>query len=169
MTRQGETQEEKRQKNAIPLVTPYLNPNKEPKNLQHEDNGPEDKESIRHRIRPMTFNIGSFFAKKKTLENYIHDADTNVVIITESNVAQSKMEQVKLQGFSKTDHCCRAAENIRGGGGGVIVLIHQIIPYTRALKFLTLPLKKGNRNFPCRTPSNTLPPKQTTKRKREKQ
>ena len=33
------------------------------------------------------------------------------------------------------------------------------------LKFLSLPLKKGNQNFPCRSPSNTLPPKQTNKTK----
>ena len=62
----------------------------------------------------MALNIGSFFSKKRALETYINDHEVNIVVLTEANVTKKRVDQVHLQHFSCTNHCCRTKENVRG-------------------------------------------------------
>ena len=97
----------------------------------------------------MALNIGSYFSKKKALETYINDHGVNIVVITEANVTESRVDQIHLDCFTCTNHCCRTKENVKGGGGGgVLILIHHSI---QCIKGYNNTVKEENEMEHCST------------------
>ena len=72
-------------------------------------------EVIGHRIKIMALNVGSFFAKQKAIECYIHDHEINVIVLTETNVTEDKIHRVKTPKFTCANHCCRQRGHVKGG------------------------------------------------------
>ena len=80
------------------------------------------------RIRITTLNIKSFWAKHEALECYINDQEVNIAVPTEANVVLQSVDKVNLPNFKCVNHCCRSKLNIKGGGGGVLIFVHNTIP-----------------------------------------
>ena len=104
---------------------------RKPKNLLHETYVPQGTDDIRMRLRIMTLNVGSFPGNKKLIECYVKDQRAHIVILTESNVTQTKIEDAEMSGFSTAGYCCRKEKGIKGGGGGgVVIFVRDSVPYT---------------------------------------
>ena len=52
-----------------------------------------------------------------------------MAIITESDVTKARIDEVALKNYSLANHFCRTKEGVTGGGGGgILVLIHDSVP-----------------------------------------
>ena len=72
----------------------------------------------RQRAVIMTLNVDSLISNKETLGMYVNDGDIHVIIITESNVTESKLPLMKLDHYTIANCSCREDNMTKGGGGG---------------------------------------------------
>ena len=97
----------------------------------------------------MTLNVDSLVSNKETLEMYVNDREVHVMVIVESNVTGSKLPLVTLNRYSIASKSCREDNLTKGGGGGgVLIYVHDSIPYLPGEG--ELPLIKGEMEF-CST------------------
>ena len=60
----------------------------------------------------------------------MYDDRLHVIIATESHVTKSKMGEAALS-YSSLENCFRLRDEMldRGGGGGILILVHDGVPY----------------------------------------
>ena len=77
----------------------------------------------------MAINTGSLPYNKEILAQYINDVNTHVVAVTETNGTPGKDGTVGLRNYLTTDTCCREDRDVRGcGGGGVLIYVRNSTP-----------------------------------------
>ena len=78
----------------------------------------------------MTLNVDSLVSNKEILEMYINDRNVHVMVVTETNVTEPRLELAKIAHFTIANRSCREDLLIKGGGGGgVIIYVHESVPY----------------------------------------
>ena len=78
----------------------------------------------------LPLNVDSLLSNKETLEMYINDRYIHIIVITESNVTESKLPLVELSHYSIAGKSCREDGLTKGGGGGgVLIYVHNSIPH----------------------------------------
>ena len=77
--------------------------------------GQDPKQATRHRLVVMTLNVESLISNKETLEMFINDREVHIIVVTESNITESKLHLAQIDHYAIANKCYRPDTSVKGG------------------------------------------------------
>ena len=103
---------------------------KPPEDVKNSYEEQGSKQVIRHRLVVTSLNVESLISNKETLEMYLNDKEVHIIVVTESNITESKLDIAQIDHYTIANKCYRPDTSIKGGGGGgVLIYIHESVPF----------------------------------------